>query len=199
MMCKQRVGWMMVCVLVSSITMGCSHKLLPGTLVNDTKENRAVMLFFGMYKQAIERHDVDAVMKLVDADYKDTKILPGGEIMRYNRATVEQRLREEFSPRIKAMGLQLYIEKVTKQKKQPACWNKQWQKCDKKKKACRTLSKRVCKKVDSYVVDYRYILRNCFETPARQTCQSATDVNRVTLRQLGKKLKDGFTIVAGGV
>lgn len=184
---------------MGSVTTGCTRKLLPGTLVDDTKENKAILLFFGMYKSAVERHDVDGVMKLVDASYKDTKVLPGGKVQRYSRQGLKEHLHKHFTPRIKAMGLQLYIERINKRKRQLACWDKRWQQCDKKKKACRSLSKKVCQKVPSFEVVYRYIQRACFEVPAGQTCKSASDVNRVILRQLGKKSKDGFTIVAGGV
>ncbi|MEM7589091.1 MAG: hypothetical protein AAF320_02890 [Myxococcota bacterium] len=199
MVWRQRVGLMIVCLLVGSMTTGCARKLLPGTLVDDTKENRAILLFFGTYKSAVESHNVDAVMKLVDSGYTDAKVLPGGKVERYNRENLEERLRENFTPRMKAMGLQLYIERITKLKKQPACWNKRWQKCNKKKKMCQSHSKRVCQKVPSFEVIYRYIQRACFEVPAGETCKSASDVNKVILRQLGKKSKDGFTIVAGGV
>ncbi|MEM7402691.1 MAG: hypothetical protein AAF310_01550 [Myxococcota bacterium] len=197
--CKQRVGLMLICLLVGSITTGCSRKLLPGTLVDDTKENRAVLMFFGMYKSAVEHHDINAIMKLISDDYTDTKVLPGGKIERYNRQNLEQQLRDKFDSHMKAFGLQLYLERITKLKKQQACWDKHWQKCDKKTKKCKPQSKRVCQKVPSFEVIYRYIQRACFEVPAGQTCKSSSDVNKVILRQLGKKSKDGFTIVAGGV
>lgn len=48
---------------------GCKPALLPGTTVEDTADNRAVVDFMERYREAIERRSADDILALVAPDY----------------------------------------------------------------------------------------------------------------------------------
>jgi len=48
-----------------------SHATLPGTNIQDTPQNRAVLDVFGRYKQALEARDAGAIVALTTPDYSD--------------------------------------------------------------------------------------------------------------------------------
>ena len=56
------------CLLAAA---ACSHATLPGTSIEDTAENRAVLEVFGRYKQALEARDATAIVGLTTPDYSD--------------------------------------------------------------------------------------------------------------------------------
>jgi len=48
---------------------GCKAELIPGTSLEDTEENRAVVEFMNEYKRAVESRSSESVLKLVGPDY----------------------------------------------------------------------------------------------------------------------------------
>lgn len=178
--------------------LGCVPKLIPGTLVDDTKENRTVAFFFKTYKAAVEGRDVDQIMHLVAPDYQDTKKHPDGRLIRYDRSVLQDRLRQDFD-KVKMLSLQIYLERIDKLPKQKVCWDEEKQACDQKTSLCQTKAKRVCGKKRLFGVTYRYVQHTCFDLPVGEKCRSSGEVNRVRIRQRGKKPSGGFEIVAGGL
>ncbi|MCC6811714.1 MAG: hypothetical protein IT381_30060 [Deltaproteobacteria bacterium] len=82
-----------VLMFVFSYIVACAPSMIPGTRVEDTKENRTVLSVLGAYKMAVENRDINAVLALCseryyednanndpsdDYGYKDlaTKVLP---------------------------------------------------------------------------------------------------------------------------
>ena len=54
----------------------CAPRLLPGTDIRDTPENRAVYDVVRAYQQALERRDAPAILALVAPDYFDNAGTP---------------------------------------------------------------------------------------------------------------------------
>ena len=54
----------------------CAPRLLPGTDIRDTPENRAVYEVVRSYQQALERRDAPAILALVAPDYFDNAGTP---------------------------------------------------------------------------------------------------------------------------
>lgn len=48
---------------------GCSHDLIPNTDVEDTSENRKVIMFCEEYRQAVEEKNIIKLLKLADERY----------------------------------------------------------------------------------------------------------------------------------
>ena len=55
--------------LASFLLIGCKPNLLPGTDIEDTAENRAVLKFLDQYREAVESRSPPQVLKLVASDY----------------------------------------------------------------------------------------------------------------------------------
>ena len=178
--------------------LGCVPKLIPGTLVDDTKENRMVAFFFKTYKAAVESRDIDQIMNLVATDYKDTKKYPDGTMVRYTQETLHSRLKQDFA-KVKMLSLQIYLERIEKLPKQKMCWEEEKQACDRKTAFCRTIAKRVCGKKRRFAVKLRYVQHACFDLSAGEKCLSSGDLIRLEIRQRGRKQADGFEIVSGGL
>lgn len=55
--------------LLSVLVAGCKPELIPGTSLEDTPENRAVVDFLEQYRTAVEARAADKVLALVASDY----------------------------------------------------------------------------------------------------------------------------------
>jgi hypothetical protein len=53
----------------SIAAMGCTKTYIPNTDVEDTSDNRAVVIFCERYRKAVERRDVVEVLKMVSPRY----------------------------------------------------------------------------------------------------------------------------------
>jgi len=56
--------------LVLALT-GCASAMIPGTMLKDTPDNRAIRELFGRYESAYEARDPQAILALVDDSYRD--------------------------------------------------------------------------------------------------------------------------------
>jgi hypothetical protein len=59
--------------------MACSHDVIPNTTVEDTEENRKVVDFVEMYRNAVEKRDEVALGKLASENYFDDMGTPAGD------------------------------------------------------------------------------------------------------------------------
>lgn len=56
-------------VFVLSASTGCAEHYIPNTDVEDTADNRDVIEFCEKYRKAVERKDVEGMLKLISPDY----------------------------------------------------------------------------------------------------------------------------------
>lgn len=59
----------LVLVLALPWAAGCEHQMIPGTNIEDTDENRAVIDFMEVYRSAIQSREADRVLELVAEEY----------------------------------------------------------------------------------------------------------------------------------
>ena len=60
------------CVFLLALSLGicaCAHSKIRGTQIDDTEENRAILLIVEEYHRAVEDLDADAVLALVSPKY----------------------------------------------------------------------------------------------------------------------------------
>jgi hypothetical protein len=97
-------------VLAWTTMAACSPKLLPNSNLEDSEENRQVLLVLAKYQAAMIERRSDAVMELVAADYfEDRGNLNANDD--YNRDGLQQRLKDDFA-RFKEVDLQIYVQKI---------------------------------------------------------------------------------------
>ena len=60
---------MVVALFVAALGAGCAAKQIPGTSLEDTDLNRAVIDFMDSYQRAVEARSSSAVLELVGPDY----------------------------------------------------------------------------------------------------------------------------------
>jgi len=59
--------------------MACNHDVIPNTTVEDTEENRKVVDFVELYRNAVEKRDEVALGKLASENYFDDMGTPAGD------------------------------------------------------------------------------------------------------------------------
>ena len=97
-------------LLIAVGTAACAPSLIPGTQVEDTRENRAVYQVVQTYREALDRRDAAAVLALVAPEYFDTGGTPAPEDD-VNRALLEERLPQDLA-RVDAVKLDLGVRKI---------------------------------------------------------------------------------------
>jgi hypothetical protein len=90
---------LLACLAVAA----CSHATLPGTNIDDTPQNRAVLDLFGRYKQALEARDSTALFSLAASTYTDPGD-PSRGLGPTDRASLQQKLQTDLS---KVTGVRL--------------------------------------------------------------------------------------------
>ena len=88
----------------------CAPRLLPGTDIRDTPENRAVYEVVRSYQQALERRDAPAILALVAPDYFDNAGTPdpSDDI---DRAKLEQTLPADLA-KLEGVRLDVTIRNI---------------------------------------------------------------------------------------
>jgi hypothetical protein len=104
----------LACVSVGAslgASLGCKPALLPGTAIEDSEENRKVLLFLTRYQDAMQSRSLDKVIALCAADYYEDN---GNENPRddYNLDGLKKKLEEHFA-RTKELVLEAHVQKVT--------------------------------------------------------------------------------------
>lgn len=92
------VGWSYLAYgfLLALLLSGCTAQLIPNTDVEDTARNRSVLEFMEVYRKAVERQDVELLLKLAHPDYYED----GGNIDALDdldRAGLAEYLRGKFA------------------------------------------------------------------------------------------------------
>lgn len=89
---------------------GCKPDLLPGTNIEDTAENRAVIKFVERYRSAVESLSADAVLELVASDYFEDRGTPA-EADDYGVEKLREQLRVRFE-HIRVIQLKVDVQHV---------------------------------------------------------------------------------------
>jgi hypothetical protein len=101
---------LILATLVELAMSGCGPKRIPGTTIEDTKDNKAILEILGKYKQGLENHDTAAIMELVSAHFYETAGTadPSDD---YDYKGLEQNLEHSFEA-IGHSSLDMEIRKV---------------------------------------------------------------------------------------
>jgi len=154
-------------IMLTILIGGCKPKILPLSSIYDTKENKAILKFMDLYKIAVEKHETSAILDLVAADFYEKN---GSENPKdhYDREGLVQKL-EESIKRIKKVRLNYHVQYV---KQIPG--------------------------TKKYEVIYFFVEHALVKLPNDKTdWMSVRDVNRLLIRQKGRKLARGFEILSG--
>jgi hypothetical protein len=65
--------------VLASVALGCAHKPIPNTRVEDTTENREVIDFVEKYRKAVESRDAVMLLRMTSKMYFDDMGTPQGE------------------------------------------------------------------------------------------------------------------------
>lgn len=90
--------------------LGCGEKFIPNTDVEDTEENRKVIEYCEQYRIALEARDTARLLSMAADDYYEDGGSPSGHDD-YDRAGLEQRLRERFQ-RVEAVRYDIRYRRV---------------------------------------------------------------------------------------
>lgn len=137
--------------VVLALSASCKPDLIPGTNVEDTSENRAVIDFLGKYRRAVVERSPDAVVGLTTADYfEDNGTIEQDDD--YGRARLKDKLKADFD-RTKEIQLEIVVQQI----------------------------ERLDGERGPVKVAFRYSQRALVAFPAGEKWISVTDVNRLVL------------------
>lgn len=94
----------------ASLTVGCAPKLIPGTEIKDTPEDRQILEVVLAYRNAVETKNIDKLMGLVSPTFFDNSGTPepGDD---YDRAGLEAKLRT-WAGKAKAVRLDMQVKAI---------------------------------------------------------------------------------------
>jgi hypothetical protein len=110
----RRVRCVAAVVVLGCATLGgplaCKPALIPGTSVEDSEENRAVLLFLARYQAAMQERSADKVAALCAADFFEDN---GNQDPKddYNLDGLKAKLGDHLA-RTKQLVLEVYVQKV---------------------------------------------------------------------------------------
>ena len=96
--------------LAAALSAACSPKLIPGTEVESTRENRAVYEVVKQFRTALEKRDVPGILALVAPDYYDTAGTPDPSDD-LDRARLEASLNQDL-PRADSVKLEFTVRRI---------------------------------------------------------------------------------------
>jgi ketosteroid isomerase-like protein len=102
--------WGVVAMLGACGLAACVHRQIEGTSIEDTPDNKAIIQVLAAYKDAFERRDADAVLKLVSPKFYETNGTadPADD---YDYLGLSQTLASEFR-QIKQPALDMDVRKI---------------------------------------------------------------------------------------
>ncbi len=84
-------------LLLPLALVACTPSLIPGTSVADTGDNREVLKLVELYRQAVERKDVQAILDLVSPAYYDTRGHPDDPSFHWDYEKLRVEISERFA------------------------------------------------------------------------------------------------------
>lgn len=111
----RKTRWFVICLAIACAgsMFGCKPTLLPGTKIEDTPDNQAVVRFLEKYRHAVQTRSAEDVLKLVAADYWED----GGTNSQeddYGVEKLEKELSERFA-HTRVIHLELLVQHVAQQ------------------------------------------------------------------------------------
>jgi hypothetical protein len=149
---KQTMRALLLLAAVLAVSASCKPDLIPGTHVENTSANRAVIEFLGKYHRAVVERSPDAVVSLTAADYFEDN----GTIEQeddYGREMLKEKLKADFD-RTKEIQLEILVQQIERPEGERG----------------------------PVKVAFRYSQRALVSFPAGEKWVSITDVNRLVLR-----------------
>src|SRR5690606_29185326 len=96
-------------VLVASV--GCTTRYIGNTQVEDTEENRAILLVIEQYRRAVEDRDVQKILDLTSENFFEDPGTPGDPSDDYDKRGLRKKLEEAFS-QVEDQRLRIDVRKL---------------------------------------------------------------------------------------
>lgn len=90
---------------------GCSTRYIGNTQVEDTEENRAILLVLEQYRRAVEDRDVQKILDLTSEDFFEDPGTPGDPSDDYDKRGLRKKLEESFS-QVQDQRLRIDVRKL---------------------------------------------------------------------------------------
>jgi len=90
----------------------CGQKLIPGTRVPDTKENRVIADLVQKYRLAVERKDIDALKEMVSRRYYSNAGTTGDNQDDYGYDFLEGTILPMLRDDIKQVQFRIYLKRI---------------------------------------------------------------------------------------
>ncbi|MFT5429956.1 MAG: hypothetical protein ACI9OJ_000629 [Myxococcota bacterium] len=103
-------------VAAGSLTLvGCVATLIPGTLVEDTAENRGVYDVLEAYRAAMEGRDEDSLRSMISRDYYENASTTDKSVDDYGYDVLQESVIPKLRDNIKKIQLRVLLKKVVVQ------------------------------------------------------------------------------------
>ena len=89
----------------------CAPALIPGTDVEDTRVNRKLMGEIERYREAVQRHDVPAILALVSPNYYDERGHPDDPSYHWDYARLAKELPQKLG-KVKDLRLDINVRRI---------------------------------------------------------------------------------------
>lgn len=143
----KRIAWLLP--LAALLSSACATRYLGNTRIEDTKENRELVLVVEHYRRAVEDRDVRRILDLTSDRFFEDPGTPYDPTDDYDKAELAQRLEEAFS-KVKDQRLVVDVRKAEIDKRQGKAH-----------------------------VDYRFDFRYRLDLPDANQWREQTDLNRL--------------------
>ena len=107
------VRFLALLVTIAITSAGCSTALIPGTLVEDTAQNRGVHEIVEAYRTAMEKRDEDQIRELVSRQYYENASTTNKSTDDYGFDVLAERVIPKLRDNIKKIQLRILLKKVT--------------------------------------------------------------------------------------
>jgi ketosteroid isomerase-like protein len=99
--------------LVLLLLAGCTTRYIGNTKVEDTAENRAILLVIEQYRRAVEDRDIQRILELTSDDFFEDPGTPGDPSDDYDKRGLRERLEASFS-KVEDQRLRIDVRRLQK-------------------------------------------------------------------------------------
>lgn len=90
---------------VSIFAAGCAAKMIPNTRIQDTPDNREILILVSQYRDAYQARDAHAIAELASDRYLDKRA-------GISKSVLENSLQEDFD-RVRELQLEINVHRIT--------------------------------------------------------------------------------------